>query len=186
MSRSRVTRTALTLFTLASLCLTPLFAVSAFAQERLVQRRDAFRDWAVFVDESGARKVCFAATVPTESEARRGGRVVNVRRGPIYLVVSSFPAENVTNEISVKLGYPSDTNKTPVIKIDDKSFKMFGDGEEIWLESPDMDKQAVDAMKAGRGSTVTAISKRGTETTDKFSLLGFTAAIDRMNELCQE
>lgn len=155
-------------------------AVAVAAQERL-QRVEAFKDWAVFADTAAADKLCYAATVPVQSRADREG----IRRGDVYMLVSSYPNQDVRDEISVKLGFPTDPQKPPRLEIGSARFTMFSDGEEAWLETPEDDRKAVAAMRAGSKAVVTAVSARGTTTTDEFSLLGFTASLNKVGELCR-
>ena len=152
---------------------------STTAQE-LLQRRDAFDFWSVFVDEAAPQKYCYAATVPTDSRSSRR----NIRRGDVFLLVSTFPSSNVRNEISVKLGFPADPNRPPVIEVDGKTFTMFSDREEAWLENPGADAQVVDAMRRGATAVVRSTSTRGTQLTDTFSLIGFSASLERVSALC--
>jgi invasion protein IalB len=47
-----------------------------------------------------------------------------------------------------------------------------------------MDKALVDAMRAGKTVMVKGTSSRGTETTDSFSLGGFTKAYAEIGKAC--
>lgn len=149
------------------------------AQEML-QRTDAYDFWSVFVDEAAPQKYCYAATVPTETRSSREG----IRRGAVFLLVSSFPAANVANEVSVKLGFPADPNRPPTLEVDGRRFTMFSDNQEAWLENPGSDAQVVDAMRRGATAVLRSTSTRGTELTDTFSLIGFSKSIQRVGELC--
>ena len=42
----------------------------------------------------------------------------------------------------------------------------------------------VDAMKAGKAMTVVGYSQRGTETTDTYTLIGFTKAYHSLQQDC--
>ncbi|MEM9794694.1 MAG: invasion associated locus B family protein, partial [Pseudomonadota bacterium] len=47
------------------------------------------------------------------------------------------------------------------------------------------DTELIEAMRRGSSAQITAVSSRGTQTIDDFSLLGFTAALEKAEELCQ-
>jgi hypothetical protein len=49
---------------------------------------------------------------------------------------------------------------------------------------PDTESALVTALKNGANLTVTGTSKRGTVTTDTYSLIGITAALGRMAMEC--
>lgn len=143
--------------------------------------KEEFRKWGVFVPDNTASKTCFAATVPEDTEASRA----NIRRGAAFLMVANYPSEGVSNQVSVKLGYPADTNKPIQMKIGSRTFTMFANGEDAWLATPGEDTAVVQAMRRGATASVTATSSRGTTVTDKYSLLGFTAASNRAAEICK-
>ena len=46
------------------------------------------------------------------------------------------------------------------------------------------DRTVIDAMKAGKKMTVVGFSSRGTETTDTYSLIGFTNSFKNLSESC--
>ena len=46
------------------------------------------------------------------------------------------------------------------------------------------DRIIIDAMKAGKQMTVIGYSKRGTETTDIYTLIGFTSAYNSLQKDC--
>ena len=82
-------------------------------------------------------------------------------------------------------GYPFAEDKAIKLKVDDKSFKLsLIQGEWAWAGSSEEDVKMVKAMKAGGTATLTAVSKRGTQTVDTFSLKGFTAASDAAKKNC--
>lgn len=147
----------------------------------------AFRDWSVF-NPSNPRE-CYIVTPPTKSEARRGGNVVSVRRGDILLFVTIRPAAGVDKEISFTGGYPFDEGREVTVDIGGKEYTMAtgsGDSREwAWPPSPESDRELVEAMRNGVSAKITAISSRGTTTIDEFSLLGFSAALEKAEELCK-
>lgn len=171
--------------TLAAAALAAAVSTPAMAQEN--SSVAAFRDWSVF-NPSDPRE-CYIVTPPTRSEAKRGGKTVEVRRGDILMFVTIRPAQGVDKEVSFTGGYPFADDSKIKVDIGGEEFVMApgsGDSREwAWPPSPADDKTLVDAMRKGVDATVTAVSSRGTTTIDRFSLLGFTAALDKAEELCK-
>lgn len=155
-------------------------AASPALTEEMLSQRAIFDDWAVFVDDAAPNKYCYAATLPKESTMSR-----NARRGDVFLMISTFPSANVANELSVRVGYPIDQSKRPQLNIGGSRYGLISEGEEAWLENPEQDQEVVRAMKRGATAVVTATSERGTRTTDEFSLIGFTAAVNHVAGLCK-
>jgi hypothetical protein len=164
---------------LAGLAIT---AGAAFAQAS--SRIDGSGDWSVFKTTTSEGAVCWVTSAPTEWVAKRAGKKVDVNRGDIYLMVSVWPDRGVSNEVSVVSGYPYAKDSKVKAAIGSDAFTMYTDGEGAWLGSPDDDGAMVKAMKKGRAATVVGESGRGTETTDTFSLMGFSAALTAAEKAC--
>lgn len=160
---------------LAGLILAVLAAPAAAATGKFVAR---YEKWAAYVGESGANKVCFALALPEDSKPD------NVKRGPIYFYVSNWPGEKVRGEISVKQGYPLKESVSPEVTIGKDKFKLFGKDEGAYAQSEEADKRLVEAMKKGSEMVVQGRSTRGTLTTDRYSLNGIAAALERINKDC--
>ena len=99
------------------------------------------------------------------------------------------PDQGVDKEISYTGGYPFAPGSTVNVEIAGESFTMnsgSGDsGEWAWPPSPAQDAELIAAMRKGASARITAVSARGTTTIDNFSLLGFTAALEEAEKLCQ-
>lgn len=147
-------------------------------------RTAAHGDWSVFESGSGAGKICWIVTQPTAKVARRDGRVVEVERGQIYMMVAIRPGDGVRNEVSFLSGYPFRSGSKVRIVIGGTTFEMFTEGENAWLSSQEEDDALVAAMRRGATAMARGVSQRGTETEDTFSLTGFTAAIEQAKSLC--
>ncbi|MEL6979802.1 MAG: invasion associated locus B family protein [Pseudomonadota bacterium] len=139
------------------------------------------RDWSVHAPTDTPIKMCYVSSAPIDTQASRTG----IRRGDPYLLVSNFPEQGVTEQVSVTLGFPANGRRPIELRVDNRTFKMSAEGQNAWLNSPADDRAAVAAMRAGSKASVTATSTRGTRITDEYSLIGFTAATKRSSELCQ-
>ena len=62
---------------------------------------------------------------------------------------------------------------------------LFTNGDGAWADTKEKEKKIVAAMKAGQKFTVTGTSWKGTETTDSYSLNGFSAAMDKIDSSCK-
>ncbi|MEM1430962.1 MAG: invasion associated locus B family protein [Pseudomonadota bacterium] len=159
-----------------------LWAGPMAAQEESTNRVAAKTDWSVFVEENP--KECWGVSAPKETVNTRDGAVVSVRRGDILLFVTFRPGSGAAGEVSFTGGYPFASGSTATVDIAGAAFQLFTDGEWAWPASAEDDKQIVDAMKSGAEATVTAVSSRGTQTRDTFSLMGFTAAMEDAESRC--
>jgi hypothetical protein len=62
---------------------------------------------------------------------------------------------------------------------------LFTSGDGAWADSADRDRAIVEAMKAGSSMRLKGTSWRGTETTDRYSLSGVTAALEKIDAECK-
>ena len=147
----------------------------AFAQEvKLLQK---YNNWSVYTAD-GSGKVCFAVSQPRSSTPK------NVRRGPIYFYVSHYPADKVTGEISVKMGYPFAPGGKVTVTIGNDNFELFTKDEGAFVEKTEDEAKLVEALKSGSSMQIKGRSARGTNTSDTYSLSGSTDALDRLAKEC--
>ena len=156
---------------------------SAIAQEDSSNRVAANTDWSVFVESNPDE--CWAVSAPKETVNTRDGNVVEVRRGDIRLIVFYRPSENVSGQVMFTGGYPFREDSTVSVQIGDVTYEMFTEGETAWPATDEDDARFVEAMKRGANAVLTAVSGRGTQTQDTFSLLGFTAAVEEAARRCE-
>jgi len=134
-----------------------------------------FGAWETFVRMDGKVKVCYAATTPTKSEGKYN------KRGDVFLLVSHRPADKMLGFVSLEAGYPYKKNGKVTAEIGGTAFPMYADGQ---LSFAYDDKALVAAMIKGADITIQGRSSRGTLTTDRFSLSGFTAAYRAASKAC--
>src|SRR6266705_1765855 len=72
-----------------------------------------YGEWGAYTGSSNGRKVCFALAKPSSSETKPPNRP----RDPAYLFISSRPAENVRNEVSVIIGYSFKPNSDANVEV---------------------------------------------------------------------
>jgi hypothetical protein len=161
---------------------------TAFASAAAAQSAVAVHtDWSVFTPSDP--RECYIVSPPSESVARRGGQVVDVDRGDIRLFVTFRPGDGVAGEVSYTSGYPFEAGGTVRVTVGSETFQLgTGAGEAdrwAWPASPAEDARLVAAFRRGSEATVVGRSARGTETSDTFSLLGFTAALEDAEARCR-
>ena len=152
-----------------------LSATPALAQE--VTLLEKFKDWSAYA-ATGPAKVCFAVAKPTESNPKK------IKRGPIFFYISRWPAENVVNEISVKMGYPFAQGAKVTATIGGAKFDLFTKDEGAFVDKPETETKIIDAMKTGNTMKIEGKSTRGTATSDVYSLNGLSDALDRAAKEC--
>jgi hypothetical protein len=149
----------------------------AVAQER-PRVIGEYTDWTAIRFRENGETVCWISSAPLESNPK------NVRRGDIYVLVTHRPASNTLDEVSVYAGYPFANASEASIEIGGREFKMFTNGQSAWAYDSDADKALVRAMIRGSSMVIRGTSQRGTETVDRYSLRGFTAARNAINQAC--
>lgn len=155
---------------------------SVFAQEQSTNRVNAVTDWSVFVEDNPTQ--CWVVSSPKETVNTKDGRVVAVNRGDILMFVSYWPGAGKLGEVSFTGGYPFGEGTTVKLEISGNTFELFTTGETAWAASAADDNKIITAMKRGADAIMSGQSSRGTNTRDKFSLLGFTAALEDAEKRC--
>lgn len=167
---------------IVALALTGMVAGGAIAQDQSTNRVAAKTDWSVFVEKNP--KECWGVSTPKKSVNSREGRVVAVNRGQTLLMVFYRPSAGAKGQVAFTGGYPFAPGSTVNMNISGNEFEMFTEGEWAWPATTADDSKIITAMKRGADATLTARSKRGTQTADTFSLLGFTAAVEDASKRC--
>jgi len=148
---------------------------SASAQKiAKIGQKDA---WAYYgyTDDNG--KVCYTLSRPTDKQP------TNVDHGDkMFFVVSQKPGQNVTFEPQFTASYNFQESSKVEVKVGDKSFLMFTQGNRAWMDNAAEEPALIAAMRAGADMQVAAKSRRGTATSYVFSLKGVTAALQNISE----
>lgn len=169
----------LPLFLAAMLGLTGAAAAqSKDAQPNLLGQ---YGDWGTYTATPGGKKVCFALSKPKSSETNPPNR----KRDQPYMFISNRPAEQVKNEVSVIVGYPLKPNSDATAEIGSAKFEMYTQNDGAWIKNVADEARMIEAMRKGSDLTVKGVSSRGTHTTDVFSLMGLSQALDRAEQECK-
>lgn len=157
-----------------------IFTAAYAAAQAKPQKLAAYGDWEVFRLGQAPAKVCFAAARPQASAP------AGARRGEVYLMVAHKPAEKIRHEISVYFGYPLAEASTVEVQIGGSNFALFSSDRSAWAADAKTDKAISDAMALGLTLTAKGASARGTQTTDTYSLKGFTAVRNKLDSACPQ
>src|SRR5262249_41012473 len=141
----------------------------------------SYGDWGAYTAAPNGKKVCFALSKPKSSQTAPAGR----KRDQAYLFVSTRPAENVRNEVSVIIGYPFKESSDATAEIGQTKFAMYTQKDGAWIKNVAEEARMLDAMRKGADVTVKGVSGRGTQSTDQFSLKGLAQALDRIDQECK-
>lgn len=154
--------------------------VPALAQQAKPAELGNFGAWRAYTYKAADTQVCYVVAEPASSKSSR-----KVKRDPVFFIVTHMPGRKINGEISTIIGYPFKEQSTVDVAIDKADFKLFTKGDGAWAESSDVEKQIVAAMKGGKDLIVKGTSWKGTETTDRYSLNGISAAMDKINAACK-
>jgi hypothetical protein len=140
----------------------------------------AFSDWQAFTYQAKDSRVCYIFASPQKSDA-----VKKVKRDPMYFLVTHFPGRHVKGQVSTIIGYPFKEGSPVTVRVDDKDYALYTQGDTAWAGAPETETAIVAAMKSGKSLVVTGTSSKGTETKDTYSLAGVAAAMDKIDAICK-
>ncbi len=140
-----------------------------------------FGTWGAYTATPNGKKVCFALAKPSSSKTNPPNRP----RDPAYAFVSTRPAEKVTNEVSVMIGYTLKPGSESMLEVGGASYAMYTQGDGLWIKNAAEEERMVDAMRKASDVVVKGVSAKGTETTDTFSLKGLSQALDKLAQDCK-
>ena len=140
-----------------------------------------FGDWGAYSANSGGRVLCYALAKPASQTTVPAGRP----RDPAYIFVSTRPAENVRNEISVVIGYPFKPGSEATVELGSANCAMCTQADGAWVKNPAEEARMVDAMRKGADLVVKGESGRGTKSADSYALRGLAQALDRIAQECK-
>ena len=140
-----------------------------------------FGTWGAYTATPNGKKVCFALAKPSSSKTNPPNRP----RDPAYAFVSTRPAEKVTNEVSIMIGYALKPGSESSIEVGGAAYAMYTQGDGLWIKNAAEEERMVDAMRKAADVTVKGVSAKGTETIDTFSLKGLAQALDKLAQDCR-
>jgi hypothetical protein len=132
--------------------------------------------WRTFTIEEGGSKTCYIASIPTSSSG-----TFKKRAEPFAMVTH----RGTSDEVSFSSGYPYKQANDVQLLIDGKATGLFADNDRSWAKDAATDQALVASMMRGTNMNVKGESRLGSNSNDVYSLSGFTAAYNKMKELCK-
>jgi len=140
-----------------------------------------YGEWGAYTASPGGKKICFAIAKPTSTETVPSNRP----RNPTYLFITSRPADKVTSEVSIIIGYPFKPGSEASVGIGAATFALYTQQDGAWIKNATEEAHLVDAMRDGNSAMVKGVSVKGTQSTDTYSLKGLSQALDRTGQDCK-
>jgi hypothetical protein len=141
-----------------------------------------FDSWIAIELPEKSGKLCYMVARPAKSLPD------GAKRDDILLTITHRPAAKQRDEVSFRSGYPYKAGTPVTVEVEKKKFELFTkaetDPDGAWSRDAAMDKALVEAMRGGKTVVVKGTSARGTETSDSFSLAGFTKAYAEIGKAC--
>ena len=137
-----------------------------------------FKDWESFILSQDGNKICFAQSIPVVRAPKK------LKRDPSRLFISFRPGENIKNEISVTNGYEFKLKAPVAAKSGKKTYDLFSKGKFAWVTDNEDEKKLINTMKKASRLMIIGNSEKGTQTTDHYSMMGFTKAYNTAKKSC--
>ena len=152
-----------------------LFSFSSYANTP--RSTGKYKNWESFTVETDKGKICFAQTLPTKRAPAA------IKREKSKLFVTFRPTENIKDEISLTSGhdYKSSTVSASSGK---RSYSFFSQKNFAWLLDDQEEQKFIKLMKRATDVIVKARTTNGAETTDHYSMMGFTKAYNTAKKTC--
>ena len=155
------------------------FIIFNFANaEESLKSVGKFKDWESFVLLQEGNKICFAQSIPIVRAPKK------LKREPSRLFVSFRPNENIKNEISVTNGYEFKPETPVAAKSGKKSYDLFSKGKFAWVVDNKDEAKLIITMKKASRLMIIGSTEKGDQTTDHYSMMGFTKAYNTAKKSC--
>ena len=136
-----------------------------------------YKNWESFVAETDKGKICFAQTVPTKRAPAA------IKRNESKLFVTFRPSEEIKDEVSITSGHDYKTSSVTASS-GKRKYSFFSQKDFAWLLDDQEEKKFIQLMKKATDVIVKARTVKGAETTDHYSMMGFTKAYNTAKKTC--
>ena len=154
------------------------FTFETLSAEENLKSIGKFKDWESFILSQEGNKVCFAQSAPVVRAPKK------LKREPSRLFVSFRPAQNIKNEISVTNGYDFKPKAPVTAKSGKKKYDLFSKGRFAWVVDNGDEKKLIITMKKASRLMIIGNTEKGDQTTDHYSMMGFTKAYNTAKKNC--
>ena len=136
-----------------------------------------YKNWESFTAETDKGKICFAQTIPTKRAPAA------IKRDKSKLFVTFRPTEDIKDEVSITSGHDYKSS-TVTASSGKKKYSFFSQKSFAWLLDDQEEKGFIKLMKKATNVIVKARTTKGAETTDHYSMMGFTKAYNTAKKTC--
>ena len=154
------------------------FTSGTLSAEENLKSVGKFKDWESFVLSQDGNKTCFAQSIPVVRAPKK------IKRDPSRLFVSFRPVENIKNEFSVTNGYEFKLKVPVTAKSGKKSYDLFSKGRFAWIVDNEDEIKLIVTMKKASRLMIIGNTDKGDQTTDHYSMMGFTKAYNTAKKSC--
>ncbi len=154
------------------------FFFSATNAEENLKSIGKFKDWESFVLSQDGNKICYAQSIPVVRAPKK------FKRDASRLFVSFRPGENIKNEVSVTNGYEFKLKAPVEAKSGKKKYDLFSKGRFAWVVEDKDEEKLISTMKKASRLMIIGNSNEGAQTTDHYSMMGFTKAYNTAKKSC--
>ena len=152
-----------------------VFSLNAFANTP--RSTGKYKNWESFTVETDKGKICFAQTVPSKRAPAA------IKREKSKLFVTFRPTEDIKDEVSITSGHDYKPS-TVTASSGKKKISFFSQKSFAWLLDDQEEKGFIKLMKKATNVIVKARTTKGAETTDHYSMMGFTKAYNTAKKTC--
>ena len=152
-----------------------LFSFSATANAP--RSTGKYKNWESFTVQTDKGKICFAQTIPTKRAP------ASIKRERSKLFVTFRPSESIKDEVSLTSGH-NYKSSTVTASSGKKSYSFFSQKNFAWLLDDQEEKNFIKLMKRATNLIIKARTTKGAETTDHYSMMGFTKAYNTAKKTC--
>jgi len=152
-----------------------VFSLNAFANTP--RSTGKYKNWESFTVEGDKGKICFAQSVPT----KRAPAAIKREKSKIF--VTFRPLENIKDEISLTSGHDYKSS-TVTASSGKRRYSFFSQKDFAWLLDDQEERKFIKLMKKATDVIVKARTTNGAETTDHYSMMGFTKAYNTAKKTC--
>tara|TARA_Y100000590_G_scaffold250211_1_gene281084 strand:+ start:77 stop:580 length:504 start_codon:yes stop_codon:yes gene_type:complete len=155
-----------------------IFTSSILNADENLKSTGKYKDWESFILSQDGNKICFAQSIPIVRAPKK------LKRDPSRLFVSFRPAENIKNEVSVTNGYEFKLKAPVIAKSGKKTYDLFSKGRFAWVVDNEDEVKLISTMKKASRLMVIGNTDKGAQTTDHYSMMGFTKAYNTAKKSC--
>ena len=152
-------------------------SISCSAYANTPKSTGKYKNWESFTVITEQGKICFAQTIPTKRAPS------SIQREKSKLFVTFRPSEDIKDEVSLTSGHDYKSS-TVTISSGKKRYSFFSQKNFAWLLDDQEERSFIKLMKKATNVIVKARTTNGAETTDHYSMMGFTKAYNTAKKTC--